>query len=374
MYKVGDWIRFIYTGAAAEILEVHTEGRYTVWLEEDDEEIVAFQDDFVLEEEFKGVQASKNLSQTKKQTTESLFFSKKELKDRELKTLREAHKKRHPSIEKPKQTYSPNSTSFVKSPINPIPPTDQGLFLALWECEAGTYSIQLINDSPHSIGFDFEFFLEGISEHTFQKVIPPYEFFSIGDLYRAELNEQPKLQIICKTLCFQKTIKPKYSQLLKNKQIAPLMGAQVHLYPLFKKLTPLPIPGQNPTEELLIYTKQNWQPRQQRHAYYELHSVVRRAAFEQVIDLHIEKLVPDPKALSAHDKLNTQLEYFDELIQEAISLQVPYLFVIHGVGKGRLRNEITQRLKKNIYVASFNNNHHPKYGFGATQIYFKKSK
>ena len=47
MFDIGDNIRFKYTGMAAEILSDHMDGSYTVWLEDEDEESIAFADDIV---------------------------------------------------------------------------------------------------------------------------------------------------------------------------------------------------------------------------------------------------------------------------------------------------------------------------------------
>jgi dsDNA-specific endonuclease/ATPase MutS2 len=44
--------------------------------------------------------------------------------------------------------------------------------------------------------------------------------------------------------------------------------------------------------------------------------------------------------------------------------------VIHGLGKGKLKNEIATRLINHPEVKTFKNEYHPKYGFGATEIIF----
>jgi len=39
-----------------------------------------------------------------------------------------------------------------------------------------------------------------------------------------------------------------------------------------------------------------------------------------------------------------------------------------------LRDIVSSRLIRNETVKTFKNDHHPKYGFGATEIFFKKGK
>jgi dsDNA-specific endonuclease/ATPase MutS2 len=45
--------------------------------------------------------------------------------------------------------------------------------------------------------------------------------------------------------------------------------------------------------------------------------------------------------------------------------------VIHGVGSGRLRDEIHDLLRLKREVKSFVNQYHPSYGYGATEIYLQ---
>jgi dsDNA-specific endonuclease/ATPase MutS2 len=47
------------------------------------------------------------------------------------------------------------------------------------------------------------------------------------------------------------------------------------------------------------------------------------------------------------------------------------LIVIHGVGEGRLRDEIHDLLRLKKEVKSFVNQYHPLYGYGATEIFFQ---
>jgi hypothetical protein len=90
-----------------------------------------------------------------------------------------------------------------------------------------------------------------------------------------------------------------------------------------------------------------------------------------VIDLHIDKITNDWKGLSNYEMLSLQLKEFEKYYDLAIQHLQPNLIVIHGVGEGVLRDEIHQILKNKKEVKSFVNQYHPKYGNGATEIYFK---
>lgn len=95
------------------------------------------------------------------------------------------------------------------------------------------------------------------------------------------------------------------------------------------------------------------------------------APARSVIDLHIEKLSDDWKHLSNGEILNLQMAAFEKWYDLAVAHHQPTLIVIHGVGSGRLRDEIHDALRLKREVKSFVNQYHPSYAYGATEIYFQ---
>jgi hypothetical protein len=94
----------------------------------------------------------------------------------------------------------------------------------------------------------------------------------------------------------------------------------------------------------------------------------RLATFKAEIDLHMEALGKDPKTMTAGQIIKLQLEAFDRYLEEAIALRADRFFAIHGVGKGKLKNEIAARLLRHPQVKTFVNEWHHKYGYGATEV------
>lgn len=90
-----------------------------------------------------------------------------------------------------------------------------------------------------------------------------------------------------------------------------------------------------------------------------------------VIDLHIEKLISDYKHLSNSEIISIQLKEFEKWFDNAIVHKQSSLIVIHGVGKGKLKEEIHEILKSKKEVKSFVNQYDARFGFGATEIFFK---
>ena len=90
-----------------------------------------------------------------------------------------------------------------------------------------------------------------------------------------------------------------------------------------------------------------------------------------VIDLHIEKITNDWKHLSNFEILTIQLKEFEKWYNLAVANKQPSLIVIHGVGKGKLKEEIHEILKSKVEVKNFINQYDARFGYGATEIFFK---
>ncbi|HEX2533478.1 MAG TPA: Smr/MutS family protein [Chitinophagaceae bacterium] len=90
-----------------------------------------------------------------------------------------------------------------------------------------------------------------------------------------------------------------------------------------------------------------------------------------VVDLHIEKLTADWQGLSNAEILDLQMREFEKWYDLAIAHRQPNLIIIHGVGSGRLRDEIHDALRLKREVKTFVNQYHPSFGYGATEIYLQ---
>lgn len=90
-------------------------------------------------------------------------------------------------------------------------------------------------------------------------------------------------------------------------------------------------------------------------------------SLEKEVDLHIEELVEKTAGLSNFEMLNIQLERFEKELDEAITRNMKKIVFIHGVGNGRLKQEIISILKTTRGV-TFQDGSYKEYGFGATQV------
>lgn len=85
------------------------------------------------------------------------------------------------------------------------------------------------------------------------------------------------------------------------------------------------------------------------------------------IDLHIEELIDSHKNLTNSQILNIQTERFEKEMEHCFSNGIRKLIVIHGVGNGKLKQEIISILKS-VEGVSYHDASYKDYGFGATEI------
>lgn len=85
------------------------------------------------------------------------------------------------------------------------------------------------------------------------------------------------------------------------------------------------------------------------------------------IDLHIESLAPHLSEEAPHDILQHQLMRCEIFITEAIENRLLMVTLIHGIGNGKLKQEIIDILANYPEV----NNHFDKAGGGAMEIWMK---
>ncbi len=84
------------------------------------------------------------------------------------------------------------------------------------------------------------------------------------------------------------------------------------------------------------------------------------------LDLHIEKIIDNFFDLSNSEILDIQMNIFYKAIFEAYRLKLPFLIIIHGLGKGTLKSKIITFLKENS--ASFSEESPMIYKGGATRL------
>lgn len=86
------------------------------------------------------------------------------------------------------------------------------------------------------------------------------------------------------------------------------------------------------------------------------------------VDLHIEELTNSIEGMSNAEIIQIQLKHFRAELDKAVLRHSKSIVFIHGIGNGRLRNEIRKELKESNL--KFRDAHYDRYGAGATEVIF----
>jgi hypothetical protein len=241
------------------------------------------------------------------------------------------------------------------------------------------YGLYLLNDTRYDVVFELKLLLNSRGPQTWNDKLRSASYQRLGDFLYDDLNESPEFEIDCRWLTTEGLSEPNFKSLkIKPKtffgslRTAPFLNRPVHWYRLFEK------PEQTPEEsgeDLSSYTKRNAKPVAKavagggsNYRSYHVPDTHELAHFVPEIDLHIEKLTDSWRKLTNGDILKIQLSHFESFLEKAQRLGVERVFIIHGVGEGKLKDAIATRLLQNPQVNTFKNEFHPRYGWGATEV------
>lgn len=240
------------------------------------------------------------------------------------------------------------------------------------------YLIFLINDTNYDVVLSLKILFNSISPVSWSGKLAAMSAQQVAQMLYDDLNEAPEVEVKCNWLSTEgigeelfKSLKIKPKSFFKNVKTAPLLNRPVHLFRLFEPKTRDPQTSEK--EDLATYTKKNaktdWLRLSKLHNL-SIHDTKELANFKAEIDLHINQLTDGKKKLTPTEILRLQLSHMDAFIAKAVRLGVPSVFIIHGVGKGRLKDEIATHLMNHPDVKTFKNEFHPRYGWGATEVIF----
>ena len=229
------------------------------------------------------------------------------------------------------------------------------------------FKIYLFNQTNEAYDFLYQIKFKGSSDFHLTNTVLPFKEFYLHDIPFEEMNDAPKFEFDFslvnpnkkKVSHFETTFKIKAKQLFQKIEEMKLKNEPTFSFSLFEnypeKLEEV-IPDYNSSPGNL----------------YDVSKVKQKLEpARSVVDLHIEKLTENWKGLSNFEILTIQLRNFEKFYQLAIAHRQPNLIVIHGVGTGKLRDEIHEILKTKREVRTFANQYHHDFGFGATEIYFQ---
>ncbi len=346
LFSVGTKVKFLHTGDLGEVTALLDNGMLNVYIPSSDMEIPVFPEDLIRSEVFI----------TKSQVKAKIVQGKQDKKTEEPE---------RPEIESQYQILKSYGIQLAFDPVGKEDGTTE------------KYTMFLINDTHFDVVYNLSLNFGGEEEQRWNGKLTATSILKLGTLLFDDLNDAPGFDLECwqdttagKGKIFNKSLKIKAKQFFKNVRTAPFLNKKVHIYRLVEKFE---TSSDKPIEDLKTYTKKKVKPSKYRYtniAEFSTFDTKDLANFEPELDLHIENLSEDYRKMSNAEIVRLQLSRFDSYIQNAIRLGVPRVFIIHGVGKGRLKDEIASKLFKNPDVKTFKNEFHPRYGWGATEVIF----
>ncbi len=232
------------------------------------------------------------------------------------------------------------------------------------------FKIYLVNQTPDDVKFSYHLRFMGKADFDISNEIPAFSDFYLHDVPLEDLNDSPRFDF-------------EFSLKTPDKTKAEICNASYKIKPkqLFQKIAEL----RQKQEASFSYQMYDTYPDRAlvedagagslSKAGYKVYDASKFRKHTEpprsLIDLHIEKLTDDWQRMGNYEKLSMQLKTFEKYYELAVLHHQPQLIVIHGVGTGKLRDEIHDILRLKKEVKSFVNQYHPSFGYGATEIYFQ---
>ena len=231
------------------------------------------------------------------------------------------------------------------------------------------FKLYLVNQNETTYTFTYNLMIGGESDFQLKNIIEPLSDFYLHNVRFEDLSDSPRFEFEFslqepdkkKAPYYETSLKLKAKQLFKKIEEIQLKNEPSFSYALFEDF-PDKVVEQN--VDLAKLGNSGFR-------IYEANKIRQNMeGARSVVDLHIEKLTDSWKHLSNFEILSMQLKAFEKYYELAIAHHQPTLTIIHGIGIGKLRDEIHDILRLKKEVKSFVNQYSPQFGYGATEIYF----
>ena len=269
------------------------------------------------------------------------------------------------NVQKEKETPKVKEGNGVK--LSFIPVFDKDIFD---DDSVEKFKIYLVNQNETAYTFTYNLMIGGESNFQLKNTIEPLSNFYLHDVKFEDLSDSPRFDIeftlkepdIKKAPYYETSLKIKAKQLFKKIEEIQLKNEPSFSYILFENY-----PNRVVDEKVDLGRLGN--------AGFRVYDAGRikqnLESARTVVDLHIEKLTDSWKHLTNFEILTMQMKAFEKYYELAVTHYQSTLTIIHGVGVGKLRDEIHDILRLKKEVKSFVNQYNHLYGYGATEIYFE---
>lgn len=232
------------------------------------------------------------------------------------------------------------------------------------------FKLHLVNKTPRGYKFIYEQQALGDIAFELTNEITGYHDFYLHDIKFSDFNDNPTLFIEFSLLTpdkkkaeyFETSLKLKGKQIFQRVEEMKQKNEPTIAFKLFENY---PDKTFDTKPKLSPYAANEYAAYEAKQARKNLEPA------RSVIDLHMEKLSDNWQHMSNFEILSMQLKEFEKWYNLSVAHQQENLVVIHGVGSGKLRDEIHDILKSKKEVRFFINQYDHRFGYGATEIFFQ---
>lgn len=228
-----------------------------------------------------------------------------------------------------------------------------------------------INQTPYHIALQYEFATHSGTIFSHKTTLQPFSHFYLHDIPFEEMHLQPRFSWMLEQTNVLVPVQPLKDTLrIKSKKLFGFISKiQQENAPMFH----VKLADDFPDTAVIAEATESEKASKEKIGNLVDNLITNKTQRpKQEIDLHIENLVDSTQGLSNYEMLSLQLSAFEDALDEAIRHQQLSLIVIHGVGKGKLKDEIHSILQSVPEVDFFQHDWSPKYGYGATEIFFRQ--
>lgn len=233
------------------------------------------------------------------------------------------------------------------------------------------FKVYLINRTDQSYEFTYKLNLAGTTDFEITSDVQSFNDFYLHDIAFESLNDNPSFDF-------------EFRLLQPNKYKADFCEAHFKIKPkqMFQKIEELKEKNLPSINHRLLekypdkaYVDEGLDFSKLTAVGYKVYDAAKARQHldpaRSVVDLHIEKITDNWKGLSNFEIITLQLKEFEKWYDLAVAHRQADLIVIHGVGKGKLKEEIHDILKTKKEVRFFVNQYDQRFGYGATEIFFQ---
>lgn len=228
--------------------------------------------------------------------------------------------------------------------------------------------IHLLNETPHNIGFRYDVRFSNESSFSHEGKLHAFGHLYLHNIAYDEMNDQPRFHwAFTNADDTSKATEEGVLRIRPQKLFEHINQLLLNNEPSFAYLLTEEFSDkQAMPEEVLPPAPPPKKSGLKKPAKMGLHDLPR-----QELDLHIEQLVDTTRGLSNAEMLHIQCSTLQRYLHLAILHRQQRMVIIHGLGKGVLRDEVHKILKETPEVSRYSDGWHGNYGFGATEVWFK---